>query len=529
MNPATADTTGTKQKKQNTLDRRVRPELNLDKWPIFRPAKSKNPLRPRILQREITLPDGRTINAKVEIAPTTRGELTTEDQKTLYALVKHWEEKGKPETLTFFSIKGLARLLKKKWGSNVIQALTESLIRLRITAFIWENSYYDKTSGAAVEVLDPFNILSDLKIIKRKQDGHITKEAGYFRFNDYMLNNLLANNTRPVLFDVVISFKSEVAQLLYVYLDVLMADKTLYERRTKELFEDLGLEGKSYRSPANRKQVLERALKELQGVEVHSGKFTTAKLEETKDGKDYKIVIRKGPAAPAALDQPAEEAGSKEAPAKPLKDQLTMQGAELVKYFYRVFQGNDKTTITTKAIGQAVSMIAQVGFDKAKYVVEFAKRAAAETNFNIQHFGGILNYQARALEEYDEHQRQQESRARRQAEEAEKDRLESEYAQYRTGRLDAHIAEQQVDLAPLIEAKKQSILQEHPRLKTVWSDQQLTEHAARQVRSNLAKEIGVESWEEFYDRNRSTEELQAEKRRELEDGPTLQTSGKLDS
>jgi hypothetical protein len=317
MNPATADTTGTKQKKQNTLDRRVRPELNLDKWPIFRPAKSKNPLRPRILQREITLPDGRTINAKVEIAPTTRGELTTEDQKTLYALVKHWEEKGKPETLTFFSIKGLARLLNKKWGSNVIQALTESLIRLRITAFIWENSYYDKTSGAAVEVLDPFNILSDLKIIKRKQDGHITKEAGYFRFNDYMLNNLLANNTRPVLFDVVISFKSEVAQLLYVYLDVLMADKTLYERRTKELFEDLGLEGKSYRSPANRKQVLERALKELQGVEVHSGKFTTAKLEETKDGKDYKIVIRKGPAAPAALDQPAEEAGSKEAPAKP--------------------------------------------------------------------------------------------------------------------------------------------------------------------------------------------------------------------
>ena len=76
----------------------------------------------------------------------------------------------------------------------------------------------------------------------------VNKEVGYFRFDDFILKNLLANYTKPVLLDTVLSFESEIAQILYTYLDLILYDKPTYERRTKELFEDLELNGKTYRN-----------------------------------------------------------------------------------------------------------------------------------------------------------------------------------------------------------------------------------------------------------------------------------------
>jgi hypothetical protein len=52
-----------------------------------------------------------------------------------------------------------------------------------------------------------------------------------------------------------------------------------------------------------------------------------------------------------------------------------------------------------------VTLIAQHGLEKAKYVVEFAKRVAPETNYKPQTFGGILHYTSRALAEYEQKQR----------------------------------------------------------------------------------------------------------------------------
>src|SRR5205085_1793101 len=149
-----------------------------------------------------------------------------------------------------------------------------SLIRLRTTPFIWKNSYYDGTTKETVKVLDTFNIVSDLRIVRREQDGVVNKEVGYFKFNDFALKNLLSNYTKPVLFNTVLGFRSEIAQMLYTYLDLILADKTHYERRSFELFGDLGLRGKAYRNVSNRKQILDRALKELQGAPLSTGMIT---------------------------------------------------------------------------------------------------------------------------------------------------------------------------------------------------------------------------------------------------------------
>ena len=122
----------------------------------------------------------------------------------------------------------------------------------------------------------------------------VNKEVGYFKFNDFALKNLLSNHTKPVLFDTVLGFRSEIAQMLYTYLDLILADKTHFERRSFELFGDLGLRGRAYRNVSNRKQILDRALKELEGVPLSTGMINLAALERTKDNKDYKVVFKKG-------------------------------------------------------------------------------------------------------------------------------------------------------------------------------------------------------------------------------------------
>jgi len=389
---------------------KIRPELNLEKWSVWQPSKSKNPPKERIVEREITLPGGNKLTATVEIGFTQRGELTTEDQRTYYALVKQWEESGRPDHYTFFSLRHLSRTLRKKWGTNVITSLTESLIRLRTTTFIWKNSYHDAATGEAIRILDTFNILSDLRIIRREQDGVVNKEVGYFKFHDFTLKNLLANHTKPVLLDTVLNFRSEVAQILYTHIDLMLADKMQFERRTLELFNDLGLRGKAYRNPSNRKQILTPALKELEGAFLTTGMISSATLERTKDNKDYKVVFKKSrrfiSTAVQAVDKEEKSAGN-----QPLnlattvnhnKVLFTTQAKELVAYFFSLFQPDvQKIYFNSKATDQAISLIASLGNERAHFVVEFSANVAPLTNYFPQTFGGILQYTSRAMAEFD--------------------------------------------------------------------------------------------------------------------------------
>lgn len=276
-------------------EQKIRSELNIEKWSIWQPSQSRGKLEARTIVREITLPDGNKVNAKVEIGFTHKGGLTTLDQKVFYALIKIWEEKGKSETYTYISLKKLAKTLNISWGSGAIKNLSNSIERLRITPFLWEHSYFNAETKETIETMeDPFTILVERKLVKSNKDGHVTREEGYFKFHPLIATNLLKNHTKPVLFDVVISFKSEIAQMLYSKVDLFLADNPRYERRTKELFEDLGLDGKSYKYSSKRKQMLEPALKELFGKLLSSGGVIgKADLVLTKDEKDLKVVFEK--------------------------------------------------------------------------------------------------------------------------------------------------------------------------------------------------------------------------------------------
>ena len=385
---------------------KIRPELNLEKWvSMWSPARSNRDPKEKVIRRETVLPNGSKAWAEVEVGFTNRGELTTEDQKTYYALVKHWEDNRRSVGNTFFSLRHLAKILQKRWGTNVIQSLTHSLIRLRVTPFVWRNSYYDASTGQTMSVLDPFNILADLKIIQKAQDGVVNKEIGYFRFNEFILRNLLVNHTKPLLLNTILSLESDIAQLLYVYLDLIMADKQRYERRTKELFDDLGLEGTEYTKPSVRKRLLERALAELRGRVLTTGVIASARVERTKDQKDYKVIFRKAPLLLESRASASDEASTTQ------DTPLAAQAAELVRYFHQHFHPAQEVAVTSRELTTAMELISQYSADRVRFLVEYTYQRAPETNYRPKFFMGIRSAAAPAMAAYDEVQERKASEA----------------------------------------------------------------------------------------------------------------------
>lgn len=433
---------------------RIYPELNLEKWSIWQPANSRNQLKELMLQREITAPNGDIISAQVEVSFNSKfGPLTTEDQKVYYALIKLWQDNERSTEQVSSSTRRLARILKRRWGTKVCESITQSLYRLRFTAFVWRNSYYDSVKKETVEILDAFNILSELKIARRGVDGAVNTEVGHFRFYDLIAHNLLNGYTKPLLLESVIGFKSEIAQMLYSHLDLIMADKSHYERRTKDLFDDLQLKGEAYKNPSARKRKLEKAIRELKGVQLTTGIVTSVALGKTKDGKDHKLVVQKGPLT--ASRKAAKQEGKQDRQEfPPTKDQTTLQAEKLVKHFYRLFHPNAKEAHPSpKEISQAMTLIAQQDYEKAMYIVDFSHKAAPETNYKPQTFGGILQYGPKAIAEY-------ERREKGRTAEAARRKLEEEYINACLGALS------QKQYQTLYEIVKEQILIDVPSLAT---------------------------------------------------------------
>jgi hypothetical protein len=388
---------------------KIRSELNVEKWPaIWQPAKSKNKPALRVMEREVTAADGSRVVSRVEVGYTQLGTLTTEEQKTLYVLIKLWEDSGKPDAQVFFSSRGLARMLKKKgWGTNVIQAITKSLRKLRTIPIEWINSYYDKTDhGAVVVDRRPFTLLGELRVVERRQDGAVNSSQGYFKFDDHVLTNLQLNYTKPVCIEEFFKLKSEIAQLIYSHIDLMLWDKSKYERRSKELFDDLGLKNSEYAHMYERKRAIEKALCELNGIRLSSGVLKSGTIEKTADGKDYKVSFSKGAASSLEVTS-IERLSEATAPGvvvnnySKTKDQLAGQAESLVKKFYELFHKVETHQPQSKETAQALSLITQYGSKKAGHIVEFALANSSASNYAPQTFGGIIQYTSRAVADFD--------------------------------------------------------------------------------------------------------------------------------
>jgi hypothetical protein len=313
----------------------IRPELNLEQWLLWQPAnargKERQPIfEAKVLEKELVLSDGTTVTARVTADYTSFGALTTEDQKTLYGLVKIWEGKGEEYfNQTYFSIALLLKALKRKRGGNSVPALIKSLRRLRSNPIHLEHSFLDAESGERVSTIEnPVTILAELKIIQRAKHGKPVRDAGYFKFHPLILKNLAQNYRKPVLIDVVLSLKGDVSQLIYSYIDRQLTNAEKFKIRSENLFREIGLERASYRYLSKRKETLERALSELPGKLLSGGGLIRrAALEPTKDRKDFNIIFEKG-ARVRALPSPKAEEKPGDELIRRLQDELLIMPEE---------------------------------------------------------------------------------------------------------------------------------------------------------------------------------------------------------
>src|SRR5438067_8737048 len=92
-----------------------------------------------------------------------------------------------------------------------------------------------------------------------------------FKFDDHVLANLQLNYTKPVCIEEFFRLKSEIAQLVYSHIDLMLADKVKYERKSRELFNDLGLKNPEYNHMYERRRALEKAVVELRGIRLSTG------------------------------------------------------------------------------------------------------------------------------------------------------------------------------------------------------------------------------------------------------------------
>lgn len=426
------------------------------------------------MERETKLDNGSKIVSRVEISFNHLGTLSTEEQKMFYALIKHWEDLGRPEAEVFFSDRVLARILQKGWGSNVIESLTKSLRKLRTVSLEWINSYHDKTqAGVVLRQRHPFTILAQLKIIERAEDGAVNAARGYFKFDDHILSNLLANYTKPFLIEEFFKIRTDIGLLLYNHLDLILANKQRYERCTKELFEDLGLKNADYQFMHKRKRAIEGPLKEILNLRISTGVIAVATIVKTNDKKDYKIIVEKSAASKAdqievgagelpisqiLLEQPGQKVVIND---YRVRDQVQLQAEELVQHFHKTFHGVDNHDPQSKETGQALSLVSQYGLETSKWIVDFARAEAAKTNYQMQHFGGVLNYTSRAVAALDLHRKQEEKAKTIQEEQAR--RLERDQQKWERGerRLAALTPEQ---YQARFEAAQKQLYVEFPKL-----------------------------------------------------------------
>jgi len=300
-------------------DKKIREELNVAKWNIWLPSHSPLVKNSEIVFERSIWTDKGMLQCKLTVKKSGKETLlTTKDQKVFLVLQEIVLEKIKQclfemgytreklLNLEVFEVKTSLTEILKRLGLKPIaenyKFLKRSLMRLRGTLFVWENAFYSGKDKEYYTLLDTFNLLVKLKIGKSKKEGKKANEdkdkfVTIFALNPYIFRNLVLNHTKPTLIDVVLSFKSEIAQKLYTILDLILANKNfdeVYERKTEHLFFiDLKLNNKTYNYPSERKRVLEKAIKELNGKPLSNGGFLEVGLEACNFVSDYKFIARK--------------------------------------------------------------------------------------------------------------------------------------------------------------------------------------------------------------------------------------------
>jgi hypothetical protein len=86
------------------------------------------------------------------------------------------------------------------------------------------------------------------------------------------------------------NLQTDIAKLLYDFLDRILAGVERYEKLLADLIVELDLSEEGYGKKSERKKLFMKPVKELCGKPLSCGKILFVDLQETKDGSDWKLV-----------------------------------------------------------------------------------------------------------------------------------------------------------------------------------------------------------------------------------------------
>lgn len=280
--------------------REVRPEYNIGKFAgvIFVSPYAKSVRETRFYSWRIR-EGNEQLDASLTVTPLQGHKTPTTTTLRVYlALIQVWEHQGKPETgVIQFSARQLAAVIGWRWGgAETAERLFEHLKVLSGTSLSWVLAY-QRADGGLDQLYSDMSILSSADYLKRSSLFQPQKFSAVqrIRFNPDLVENMLKGHVRPLNYEAFRQIANDTTANLYTRIDLYLAKKRKWERRSLPLLRDeLGLGGKRYDHRFNRHAKLKEFVRELNGVELLNGKLELT-IADTADGEDYKLVARKLP------------------------------------------------------------------------------------------------------------------------------------------------------------------------------------------------------------------------------------------
>lgn len=294
----------------------TRPDINIGRSAgrIFASPYSRGLYDSKVFEWEVECGDEKA-KASLKITPLKgKKRPTTTTLKVYLALTQLWELSGKPRNGEVrFSARQLAHVLKWRWsGENSASRIQEQLTVLKGTQIDWLRSY-ERGSRTETRVSE-MNIISDREYIERRDlmNDELFSSHQMVILNPRIVENMLDGKTKPFNYEEFVQISDETSANLYALLDNYLSQKKHWSRRAFLLIrEELFLEGKRYEQRFARHERLKRLVRDLDGIELSSGKLTLW-IEETADKKDWKLVAQKVPRIKKKRRLPAKTANPRE-------------------------------------------------------------------------------------------------------------------------------------------------------------------------------------------------------------------------
>ena len=221
--------------------------------------------------------------------------------RVLLGLIELWNQQGQsPQGEVSFSAQQLYRSMGRAWqGSSSAELIREQIQVLRYTAIDFFNSYKDE-NGEPVVAKTGMTILVDATYLERQYvaRGSRFDALHKVKINPDIVASIVNNNTRPLNGKTIKEISDDTAGVLFTILDLhlssIPSSKPAYRRRnaTNLIREDLLFTSKRYDQKNNRKVLLDRLVKNLDGRELINGKLHVW-VEDSADGKDYNFCYKK--------------------------------------------------------------------------------------------------------------------------------------------------------------------------------------------------------------------------------------------